>query len=248
MGTKVWLTHSSVLVVVAILVFYSRKRANIALAQKMEELQLRKRTEHERDRSMEWFARIFRTSPSPMLAQSARTGAILDVNPAFERCYGYTSEQVLGRVDAFLWADPEQRASYLERLFARRRTDQERVTGLRADGSHFEALISSEMGDDPQDRLIITTVADITAQNEAIERLRFGLELDGRQLRHAQVSWQNEQQLRFVLREGRKRQIRRMCEQVGLKVVGLKRVRMGSVTLGKLPVGQWRFLRPDERF
>ena len=66
-------------------------------------------------------------------------------------------------------------------------------------------------------------------------------------LKRAQVSWQNEQQLRFVLREGRKRQIRRMCEQVGLKVVGLKRVRMGSVTLGKLPVGQWRFLRPDER-
>jgi PAS domain S-box-containing protein len=171
-GTKVWLTHSAVLVVVAILVFYSRKRANIALAQKMEELQLRKRTEHERDRSMERFARIFRTSPSPMLAQSAHSGAILDVNPAFERCYGYTRDQVLGRIDAFLWAEPEQRASYLERLFSQRRTDQERVTGLRADGSHFEALISSEMGDDPQDRLIITTVADITAQNEAIERLR----------------------------------------------------------------------------
>ena len=83
---------------------------------------------------------------------------------------------------------------------------------------------------------------------EAIEQLKFGLELDGRQLKHAQVSWQNEQQLRFVLREGRKRQIRRMCELVGLKVVGLKRVRMGSVTLGKLPLGQWRFLRPDERF
>jgi len=51
-----------------------------------------------------------------------------------------------------------------------------------------------------------------------------------------------------VLREGRKRQIRRMCEMVGLKVVGLKRVRMGRITLGKLPAGQWRFLRPDERF
>jgi PAS domain S-box-containing protein len=121
---------------------------------------------------MERFARIFRTSPSPMLAQSARTGAILDVNPAFERCYGYTSEQVLGRIDAFLWAAPEQRASYLERLFTQRRTDQERVTGLRSDGSHFEALISSEMGDDPEDRLIITTVADITAQDQAVERLR----------------------------------------------------------------------------
>jgi 23S rRNA pseudouridine2604 synthase len=62
------------------------------------------------------------------------------------------------------------------------------------------------------------------------------------------VSWQNEQQLRVVLREGKKRQIRRMCEQVGLKVTGLKRVRMGKIVLGKLPLGQWRFLRPDEQF
>jgi len=81
-----------------------------------------------------------------------------------------------------------------------------------------------------------------------LERLRFGLELDGRQLKPAKVSWANEDQLRFVLREGRKRQIRRMCEFVGLKVLGLKRVRIGSVVLGKLPPGQWRFLRDDERF
>ena len=52
----------------------------------------------------------------------------------------------------------------------------------------------------------------------------------------------------FVLTEGKKRQIRRMCEMVGLHVVGLKRIRIGSVTLGKLPVGQWRYLRTDERF
>jgi 23S rRNA pseudouridine2604 synthase len=81
-----------------------------------------------------------------------------------------------------------------------------------------------------------------------LRRLNHGLELDGKPLRPAKVSWQNEDQLRFVLREGRKRQIRRMCELVGLKVVGLKRVRIGSVTLGRLPVGQWRYLREDERF
>jgi len=81
-----------------------------------------------------------------------------------------------------------------------------------------------------------------------LERLRHGLWLDGRELRPAKVSWANEDQLRFVLREGRKRQIRRMCEAVGLVVTGLKRVRIGSVVLGKLPPGQWRYLREDERF
>jgi 23S rRNA pseudouridine2604 synthase len=70
---------------------------------------------------------------------------------------------------------------------------------------------------------------------EDLKRLNHGLELDGVKLRPAKVSWANEDQLRFVLREGRKRQIRRMCELVGLKVVGLKRVRIGSVVLGKLP-------------
>lgn len=79
-------------------------------------------------------------------------------------------------------------------------------------------------------------------------RLRHGLSLDGVKLRPAQVSWQNEDQLRFVLREGRKRQIRRMCELVGLRVTGLKRVRSGRVLLGALPAGQWRYLRPDEGF
>ena len=81
-----------------------------------------------------------------------------------------------------------------------------------------------------------------------MERLRHGLTLDGVLLRPAAVSWQNEEQLRFVLREGRKRQIRRMCELVGLQVLGLKRVRIGSVPLGQLPPGQWRYLRDDERF
>ena len=64
----------------------------------------------------------------------------------------------------------------------------------------------------------------------------------------ARVDWQNPEQLRFVLTEGRKRQIRRMCELVGLRVVGLKRVRIGRVTLGQLPMGAWRYLAPGERF
>lgn len=81
-----------------------------------------------------------------------------------------------------------------------------------------------------------------------LKRLNFGLTLDGKKLLPAKVTWQNEDQLKFILREGKKRQIRRMCEMVGLKVIGLKRVRIGKVRLGNLPEGQWRYLRDDEQF
>lgn len=78
--------------------------------------------------------------------------------------------------------------------------------------------------------------------------LNHGLKLDGKALKPATVTWQNEDQLNFRLKEGKKRQIRRMCELVGLKVVGLKRIRMGNVKLGNLPPGKWRYLAPNEQF
>ncbi len=81
-----------------------------------------------------------------------------------------------------------------------------------------------------------------------LKLLNHGLSLDGKKLLPAKVRWQNEDQLSFILREGKKRQIRRMCEAVGLKVIGLKRVRIGRVRLGNLPPGQWRYLGPDEKF
>jgi 23S rRNA pseudouridine2604 synthase len=83
---------------------------------------------------------------------------------------------------------------------------------------------------------------------EQLARLRHGLSLDDQPLKPAQVDWMNPEQLRFVLVEGKKRQIRRMCEQVGLHVVGLKRIRIGGVVLGNLPVGQWRYLAEGESF
>jgi 23S rRNA pseudouridine2604 synthase len=79
-----------------------------------------------------------------------------------------------------------------------------------------------------------------------LQLLRHGLELDGKPLKPARVEWINEDQLRFVLTEGKKRQIRRMCEMVGLRIAGLKRVRIGKIRLGNLPEGKWRFLEPGE--
>jgi len=81
-----------------------------------------------------------------------------------------------------------------------------------------------------------------------LKLLNHGLSLDEEALKPAVVSWQNEDQLCFVLKQGKKRQIRRMCELVGLKVVGLKRIRIGRVKLGDLPIGKWRYLGENEKF
>lgn len=83
---------------------------------------------------------------------------------------------------------------------------------------------------------------------EKLGLLMHGLSLDGSPLKRAEVRWQNQDQLQFILHEGKKRQIRRMCDLVNLKVTGLKRVRIGKIKLGNLPEGMWRYLRVDERF
>lgn len=83
---------------------------------------------------------------------------------------------------------------------------------------------------------------------EKLALLQHGLSLDDSPLKRAEVGWQNQDQLRFILQEGKKRQIRRMCELVNLNVTGLKRVRCGRIKLGNLPEGMWRYLRVDEQF
>ncbi|RKP52716.1 pseudouridine synthase [Trinickia fusca] len=124
---------------------------------------------------------------------------------------------------------------------------------LTQDGRIAKQLIGEHSGVE-KEYLVRVTYGELTTDidqhfpPEKLALLRFGLSLDDVPLKAAKVSWQNGEQLRFVLREGKKRQIRRMCELVGLHVVGLKRVRMGSVVLGALPQGQWRYLLPNESF
>ena len=119
---------------------------------------------------------------------------------------------------------------------------------LTQDGRVAKQLVGED-GEVEKEYLVRVAMADGAKLPDAsLALLRHGLELDGEPLRAAQVEWVNEDQLRFVLRQGKKRQIRRMCEAVGLQVLGLKRVRIGSVMLGDLPTGQWRYLRADESF
>ena len=89
---------------------------------------------------------------------------------------------------------------------------------------------------------------DGTLNDTSMDLLNHGLSLDDYKLKPAKVFWQNEDQLSFTLIEGRHRQIRRMCDLVGVKVVGLKRVRIGNVRLGDIPTKRWRFLNSNESF
>lgn len=83
---------------------------------------------------------------------------------------------------------------------------------------------------------------------QGLNLLRHGIQLDGKKLKQAKVHQLNPTRLKIILTEGKKRQIRRMCEEVGLKVTGLTRTRIGNIKLGDLPTGQWRYLQADERF
>jgi 23S rRNA pseudouridine2604 synthase len=114
---------------------------------------------------------------------------------------------------------------------------------LSEDGVVAKAVIGPQSELDKEYRVRVS--GEIT--DRALGLLRHGLELDGRRLRPAIVRWAGGQNLVFILNEGRNRQIRRMCELVGLKVEDLFRIRIGPLALGDLPQGRWRPLTPQER-
>ncbi|MDE2626901.1 MAG: pseudouridine synthase [Burkholderiales bacterium] len=119
---------------------------------------------------------------------------------------------------------------------------------LTQDGRVAKQLVGEDSEIEKEYLVRVAMAGGAKLPESSLALLRHGLELDGEPLRPAQVEWVNEDQLRFVLTQGKKRQIRRMCEAVGLQVLGLKRVRIGGVMLGDLPAGQWRYLRADEAF
>ena len=119
---------------------------------------------------------------------------------------------------------------------------------LTQDGRIAKTLIGEDTSVEKEYLVRVKYTKGAKLPEHELKRLNHGLSLDGKALLPAKVRWQNEDQLCFILREGKKRQIRRMCEMVGLQVLALKRVRIGRVKLGNLPIGQWRYLGADEEF
>ncbi|HRO02670.1 MAG TPA: pseudouridine synthase [Terricaulis sp.] len=114
---------------------------------------------------------------------------------------------------------------------------------LSEDGVLAKAIIGPES---KLDKEYLVRV-DGRVDEAKLKLLRHGLALDGRQLKPAKVSIAEPQMLRFILTEGRNRQIRRMCEAVALEVIDLYRIRIGPLQIGDLPEGKWRALTPQER-
>jgi 23S rRNA pseudouridine2604 synthase len=149
---------------------------------------------------------------------------------------GRVARQLIGE-------DAVMEKEYLVRVVYTGQANPQAADSAAATYASIPTQLSRIDDDDP-----VSSDVQSVFPKDKLALLRHGLRLDGQALKHAKVEWQNPEQLRFVLTEGKKRQIRRMCELVGLKVVGLKRVRVGRVMLGNLPVGQWRYLQPHEKF
>ncbi|WP_273820233.1 MULTISPECIES: rRNA pseudouridine synthase [Pseudomonas] len=93
-------------------------------------------------------------------------------------------------------------------------------------------------------------VVEVSGQmsENGLERIGRGITVKGRELPAAKASWQNENRLRFALKNPQPGLIAQLCEAVGLQVVAIRRIRLGGVSIGKVPVGQWRYLSPKEKF
>jgi 23S rRNA pseudouridine2604 synthase len=113
--------------------------------------------------------------------------------------------------------------------------DSKGLLVLSQDGALVKKIIGPFS--DVEKEYLVEVEGNITKQT--LQKLTFGLSLDGKPLKRIKVEQIKPQLLRMVLKEGKNRQIRRMCEQVHLKVLKLKRVRVGDYCLGALPEGKW---------
>ncbi len=191
------------------------------------------------------------------LAPEARADAASKRTILINKPLGYVSSQPEGRYPAAVdlvrpdrhWPEPLTTAIKGHDLMGLAPAGRLDInsTGLLVmtqDGALARQLIGS---DEIDKEYLVRVKGELT--DERLEKLRYGLHLDGKQLRRTQVDvLEKDGLLRMTLREGKKRQIRRMCEQIDLEVVSLKRVRIGKVRLGNLPTGRWRYLRADETF
>jgi len=152
-----------------------------------------------------------------------------------------------------LWAEDISGLSPLKKHFA----DQQLLTPLAPRASGLVVFsqdwrIARKLTEDAalmEHEVLVEVSGDIKAGGlERLNRIDHGFTFNSLQLGTAKVSWQSEKRLRFALKGERPGQIAYLCECVGLQVQAMKRIRIGRVAMSSLPVGQWRYLLPHEKF
>lgn len=157
---RYWLMGSAILLLIGLQLYQTRRTTDEVYLRRLGQMEDRLRLEHERDRSLRRFRRIFQLNPTALLVQAASTQAVVAVNPAFERCFGYAGPRLEGvRADAF-WADPQQWQAHCRVLFEKGHTGWQPARWRHADGEAVDVLVCSELNEDPGGLLILTTVVD----------------------------------------------------------------------------------------
>lgn len=124
---------------------------------------------------------------------------------------------------------------------------QTEASGLAVFTQDFH--VSRKLGDDAmtiEQEYVVEVAGELIA--DGLSLLNHGLTFNGKPLPPVKVSWQNETRLRFALKGVQPGQIAHMCLSVGLQVRSMKRLRIGRLSMGKLPSGQWRYVMPYEKF
>jgi 23S rRNA pseudouridine2604 synthase len=148
------------------------------------------------------------------------------------------------------WPDDPSGVRLLERHFHRLMplmpldTDDSGLMVLTQDGRVRRRL--TEDRNEIEQEFVVEVSGQIAPYG--LHKLNQGLQYRGRPLRPCKVSWQNEFRLRFALKGVQSGQLRDVCAQVDLDVVAIRRIRIGKVSLARMPVGMWRYLPVGERF
>lgn len=187
--------------------------------------------------------------PNARLEPEQPATLLLHKPPGFDAISGARPAAALA-VSATHWAEDASDVRLLKRHFVNLTplvpldNDASGLMVLTQDGRVRRRL--TEDGDEIEQEFIVEVGGEIAPYG--LHRLNHGLSYQGRVLPPGKVSWQNEVRLRFALKAVQGGQLRDMCAQVGLGVVAIRRIRIGRIALGKMPVGTWRYLPVGERF
>lgn len=172
-----WLVHVMLLVGIAACVYTSRQVVLRALREQHAELRRREEAEDRLRLSEDRFSRIFRSSPAAIVVQALEDMTVLDVNPAFERLYGYSREEFMGGTDESLWRSPQARRAFQRQMAAAGRAINLPLEALAKDGRILHVLLSTEIEGMGHSRIVVSTITDVTAETEARQAARQSAEL-----------------------------------------------------------------------